>query len=39
MGWVCILNPSIKTFEESKKLLANAYNKAEQATIKKLAMF
>ena len=39
MGWVCILNPSIKTFEESKKLLANAYNKAEQTTIKKLAMF
>lgn len=36
MGWVCILNPDEKNFEQCKLLLEDAYNKALQTTRKKL---
>jgi hypothetical protein len=37
MGWICVLNPSVETFEECKNLLADAYRKAMKATLKKLS--
>lgn len=37
MGWVCVLNPSEKTFETCKGLLDDAYNKAIKTTMKKLS--
>jgi len=37
MSWLSVLNPSEKTFEQCKDLLAIAYDKAHHATQKKLA--
>lgn len=37
MGWVCVLNPDSKTFETCKKLLDNAYDKAQAITMKKIS--
>ena len=36
-AWICVLNPSLQTFEKCKTLLDNAYSKAQQTTRKKLA--
>ena len=36
MGWMCVLNPSESMFEQCKQLLQAAYDKAWQATQKKL---
>jgi hypothetical protein len=37
MGWICVLNPDSRTFEECKNLLNNAYDKAHQITMRKLS--
>ena len=37
MGWICVLNPSVETFEMCKGLLDDAYNKAVKSTMKKLS--
>jgi hypothetical protein len=37
MGWICVLNPSAKTFETCKRFLDDAYNKAMKATMKRLS--
>lgn len=37
MGWVCVLNPSPDTFQDCRNLLDNAYDKALEATMKKLS--
>jgi hypothetical protein len=38
MGWICVLNPSEKTFETCKNFIENAYDKAVKATRNKLPM-
>lgn len=37
MGWICVLNPSPKTFELCQYLLNDAYNKAVETTLKKIS--
>lgn len=37
MGWICILNPSVQTFEICKDFLNDAYNKAMKKTEHKLS--
>lgn len=36
MGWICVLNPSVETFERCKDALDDAYNKAMKTSMKKL---
>lgn len=35
MGWVCVLNPSVKTFEELKPLIQEAYEFAREKFCKR----
>lgn len=36
MAWICVLNPSLSTFDKCKPLLKDAYQKAAKLTEKKL---